>query len=101
MANKDDLKAKFATGKKPTGDDFAELIDGVEGPQGEKGPKGDAGTAGAKGDKGDTGTKGTNGKDGLSPKSLALSTDADGKVTGGTLTLSDDSTVDVTVTVGE
>lgn len=92
MANKDELKAKFATGKKPTGDDFAELIDGVEGPQGAKGDKGDTGAKGA---------AGTNGKDGLSPKALVLATDADGKVTGGTLTLSDDSKVNVTVTVGE
>lgn len=95
MANKDELKAKFATGKKPTGDDFAALIDGVEGPQGAKGDKGDTGAAGAKG------ASGTNGKDGLSPKALVLATDANGKVTGGTLTLSDDSTVAVTVTTGE
>lgn len=101
MANKDDLKAKFATGKKPTGDDFAALIDGVEGPQGAKGDKGDTGAAGAKGDTGAKGAAGTNGKDGLSPKALVLATDANGKVTGGTLTLSDDSTVAVTVTTGE
>lgn len=27
MAKKEELKEKFSTGKKPTGDDFAELID--------------------------------------------------------------------------
>lgn len=37
MATKEELKEKFSTGKKPTGDDFAELIDGVEGPQGNPG----------------------------------------------------------------
>ncbi|MCC4119861.1 hypothetical protein [Lactococcus lactis] len=46
---------------------------------------------GPKGDKGDTGAAG------LSVKSLALTT-TDGKVTAGTVTLSDDSTAPVTVT---
>ncbi|MEK4024476.1 hypothetical protein [Sporosarcina sp. FSL W7-1283] len=55
---KDELKEMFSTGKKPTGDDFAQLIEGVEGPQG---PKGDKGTAGNKGDKGDKGDKGADG----------------------------------------
>lgn len=34
MATKEELKEKFSTGKKPTGEDFAALIDGVEGPPG-------------------------------------------------------------------
>lgn len=67
MATKEELKEKFSTGKIPTGDDFAELIDGVEGPQGPKGDKGDPGAdgkdgaqgaKGAKGDKGDPGADG-------------------------------------------
>ena len=59
---------------------------------------------GAAGTKGDPGTAGTNGKDGAtgaagaSITALALTTDADGKVTGGTATLSDKTTVVVTVT---
>ena len=75
MATKEQLKELFSTGKKPTGDHFAQLIDGVEGPQGpagkdsDQGPKGDPGTdgkdgaKGAKGDKGDTGPQGPAGKD--------------------------------------
>ncbi|MDY0394786.1 collagen-like protein [Virgibacillus halophilus] len=55
---KEELKEMFSTGKKPTGDDFAELIDGVEGPQG---PKGDTGAKGTKGDKGDQGPVGADG----------------------------------------
>lgn len=43
MATKEELKEMFSTGKKPTGEDFAALIDGVEGP---KGDKGDPGTPG-------------------------------------------------------
>lgn len=53
--------------------------------------------AGPKGDKGDTGAAGAKGAAGLSVKSLALTT-TDGKVTAGTVTLSDDSTAPVTVT---
>lgn len=64
MATKEELKEKFSTGKKPTGEDFAELIDGVEGPKGEKGDKGDPGEQGPKGDKGDKGEPGADGKDG-------------------------------------
>lgn len=72
MATKEQLKELFSTGKKPTGDHFAQLIDGVEGPQGPQGPKGDTGATGpagkdgakgAKGDKGDTGPQGPAGKD--------------------------------------
>lgn len=68
MATKEELKVKFSTGKKPTGEDFAALIDGVEGPKGDKGDTGAKGADGAKGDKGDkgdTGANGTNGKDGF------------------------------------
>ena len=53
--------------------------------------------AGPKGDKGDTGAAGAKGAAGLSVKSLDLTT-TDGKVTAGTVTLSDDSTAPVTVT---
>ncbi|WP_312507404.1 collagen-like protein [Lysinibacillus sp.] len=89
MATKEELKVLFATGKKPTGDDFTQLIDGVEGPVGPQGPAGVKGTTGAKGDKGDTG---------VGVKSIALTVDTDGKVTGGTMTLTDDSTAPITVT---
>ncbi len=64
MATKEELKEKFSTGQVPTGEDFAELIDGVEGPQGEQGPQGQRGTKGDKGDKGDTGEQGPAGADG-------------------------------------
>lgn len=58
MATKAELKEMFATGKKPTGDDFAALIDGVEGPQGPQGPEG------PKGETGETGAPGKDGADG-------------------------------------
>lgn len=62
------------------------------------------GATGATGAKGDPGTNGKDGatgpagEAGVSITALALATDADGKVTGGTATLSDKTTVAVTVT---
>jgi len=58
MATKEELKEKFSTGKKPTGDDFAELIDGVEGPKGATGAAGKDGADGSQGPKGETGPAG-------------------------------------------
>lgn len=72
-----------------------ETTPGPQGPQGEQGP---VGPQGEQGPAGTNGAKGTKGADGLSIKAIALTTDADGKVTGGTATLSDDSTVVITVT---
>ena len=77
---------------------------GPAGPQGEQGPKGDQGEPGAQGPKGDSGAKGETGAtgpagaDGKSVKAIVLTTDESGKVTGGTATLSDESTVPITVT---
>lgn len=64
---------------------------GAQGPQGEKG---DPGEPGPRGPKGDTGTAGK------SVKAIALTTTG-GAVTGGTCTLSDDSTIQITVTTTE
>ena len=68
---------------------------GATGPQG---PKGDTGETGPQGPKGDTGATGPAGADGKSVKSITLTADGTGKVTGGTATLTDDSTVPITVT---
>lgn len=76
---------------------WIDAASGVQGPQGPAGAKGD------KGDKGDTGAQGPagqNGADGKSVKAIALTTNADGAVTGGTATLSDNSTIQITVTQG-
>jgi len=64
MASKEELKQMFSTGKKPTGDDFAELIDGVEGPAGPKGSKGDKGEPGVDGKDGAQGPAGKDGEQG-------------------------------------
>lgn len=54
--------------------------------------------AGSQGPKGDTGATGAKGVDGLSVKALELTEDTAGKITGGKMTLSDNSVIDVTVT---
>lgn len=70
-----------------TADKLNKLEAGVQneqvGPQGPQGPQGPAGAAG----------KGV--------KALALTADATGKITGGTVTFSDNSTAAVTVTTAE
>jgi len=83
---------------------------GPAGPQGEKGDKGNtgaqgpAGPQGEKGDKGNTGAqgpagqKGAAGANGKSVTAIELTTDETGRVTGGTATLSDKSTIQITVT---
>lgn len=50
---------------------------------------------------GPAGKDGTKGADGKSVKAIALTVGAEGKVTGGTATLSDDSTLDITVSTAE
>lgn len=70
-----------------TADKLNKLEAGVQneqvGPQGPQGPQGPAGAAGK------------------SVKALALTADSTGKITGGTVTFSDDSTAAVTVTTAE
>lgn len=68
---------------------------GATGPAGPKGDKGDPGPAGAKGA---TGATGPAGPAGVGVKSIALTVDANGKVTGGTLTKTDNTTAAITVT---
>lgn len=62
---------------------------------GTQGPKGDKGDTGAQGTTGATGPAGTDGK---SVTAIELTTNAEGAITGGTATLSDKSTIPITVT---
>lgn len=64
---------------------------------GEQGPKGDAGETSPAGPTGPKGDKGADGATGASVKAIELEL-TDGSVTGGTATLTDDSTVSITVT---
>ena len=88
-------------------------IRGEKGETGSKGAKGDKGDTGAqgiqgiqgeKGDKGDTGasgkdgTNGSNGVDGKSITAISLVKDETGAIVSGTATLSDDSTIEISIT---
>lgn len=79
----------------PKGDKGDPGEPGAKGAKGDKGETGAQGPAGAKGEKGDTGAVGAAGK---GVKSIALTTDPSGKVTGGTVTFSDESTSQIAVT---
>lgn len=76
-----------------TGDEAA-FISSLKGAKGDKGDTGATGSAGAKGDKGDTGA---DGKNGASIASITLAKDEEGNITGGTATLTDDTTIDITI----
>ena len=86
---------------------WTDAASGVQGPQGEvgpQGPKGDKGDTGAQGPAGQNGAQGATGPAGVDGKSvtaIALTTDAEGNVIGGTATLSDESTIEITVTKSE
>lgn len=71
--------------------DLAAVGDGEQGPKGDAGETGPAGPTGPKGDKGDAGATGA------SVKAIELEL-TNGAVTGGNATLTDDSTVSITVT---
>lgn len=75
-------------------------VDAASGVQGPKGDTGATGPKGDKGDKGDQGEVGPAGADGKSITAIALTTNAEGAVTGGTATLSDESVIQITVTQG-
>ena len=92
--NAGQIKELFATGKTMTQESFASLVDFL---QEQKGPKGDKGDTGLTGPKGDQGDPGANGADGKSITAIELRTNEGGQVTGGTATLSDHSTIEITV----
>lgn len=71
---------------------------GATGATGAKGDTGPAGPQGPAGAKGATGAAGAKGADGKSVKAISLTADSSGKITGGKCTLSDNSTLTITVT---
>ena len=91
------IKALFAAGKTMTQESFASLVDFLQEQKGPKGDPGEIGPIGPAGPKGDQGVPGANGADGKSIKAIVLRTNEGGQVTGGTATLSDESTIEITV----
>ena len=72
-------------------------LQGPAGPAGATGPKGEQGEVGPQGPAGANGTNGTNGTNGRGVVSIALTVDANGAVTGGTVTYTDSTTDAITV----
>lgn len=92
------LKVTSATSvDEVTGETICEVLDYIV--QNYQASGGTQGPEGPKGDKGDQGEQGPAGADGKSVTSIALTTDETGKVTGGTVTYSDESTSEITITV--
>lgn len=83
---------------------WIDAASGVQGPKGDKGDKGNTGETGPQGPIGKTGPQGPKGAtgpagaDGKSVTAIELTTNAEGAVIGGTATLSDKSTIQITVT---
>lgn len=65
----------------------------------ENGVRDNVGVQGPQGPKGDAGPQGAQGPAGKGVKSIALTKDSGGQITGGTVTFTDDSTSQITVTV--
>lgn len=98
---------------------WIDAASGVQGPKGDTGPQGPIGPKGDKGDKGNkgdtgntgpqgpagqtgaTGPQGPAGENGASVTAIEFTSDAEGNITGGTATLSDKSTIEITVTKSE
>lgn len=91
--------------KGPAGEKGATGATGPAGAKGDKGDKGDTGAQGLKGDTGATGAQGPKGDTGAtgpagaSVAAIRLTVDSTGVITGGTATLSDNSTIPITVTL--
>ena len=77
---------------------------GDAGPKGDVGPQGPIGPTGPKGDQGETGpagAAGVKGATGAHVTAITLTKDSTGAITGGTASLSDGTSVPITVTVAE
>lgn len=79
-------------------------VAGAAGPKGDVGPQGPIGPTGPKGDQGETGpagAAGAKGATGAHVTSITLTKDSTGAITVGTASLSDGTSVPITVTVAE
>lgn len=81
----------------PKGDTGPQGPQGEIGPAGPQGEKGDTGDVGPQGPAGDTGLQGPKGENGLSITAITLTKSAEGVITGGTATMSDGSSINITV----
>lgn len=70
---------------------------GLQGAKGDRGETGATGATGPKGDKGETGAQGPAGQNAPTIQACVLYTNAEGKVTGGQITLSEGGPITITV----
>lgn len=80
-----------------------EQLEALRGPQGPKGDTGDTGPQGPAGQNGATGAigpQGPAGENGASVTAIELITNAEGNITGGTATLSNKETIEITIIKG-
>lgn len=82
----------------PQGPKGPQGLQGLQGPKGDTGETGKTGPQGPAGQNGVQGATGPAGANGKSVTAIKLTTNAEGAVTGGTATLSDKSTIQITVT---
>lgn len=80
---------------------FAFAFKNLKGEKGDQGPAGAAGAKGDTGEKGEPGAAGAKGDAGASVTAINLVKDASGAITGGTATLSDGTSITITVTTAE
>ena len=90
-------KHTWIDGEVITKEKLNNLENGLENVETTPGPKGDTGAQGPKGDTGAQGPKGEPGSDAKQITSVVINTDASDVITGGTVTFTDESTVEITV----
>lgn len=104
VANKQEILEQIQPGKVITAKlltDITEFVEAQKGPKGDQGEQGPAGADGAKGERGEQGPAGAKGDAGASIQSIVLTKGADGVITGGTATLTDQTQVPITVSLAE
>ena len=98
VASKQEILEQIQPGKVITAKlltDITEFVEAQKGPKGDTGEQGPAGAKGAKGDRGEQGPAGA------AIQSIVLTKDANGAITGGTATLTNNTQVPITVNLAE
>lgn len=101
VVSKQEILEQIQTGKVITEKLLTDITEFVEAQKGPKGDQGDPGIQGPVGQQGEQGPTGPKGDTGATIQSITLTKGADGVITGGTATLTDQTQVPITVSVSE